>query len=327
MIGYGEVFRWYNEGLVSDDSEVAVSFTVAKDGACVPSTIAMVDVRATIADYTDKKNLFDIAKRIHWSDRTPNRLAKAWKEAGFDWDGVIYSQKYDDALGLLTNFRDLPVPGPKDIDAKSLTHLFMSQFNRERRVVVEEKEIALEEVDAHIALSNPYGRRVFRDANNRAIALLMCDRTGINLTPEEVERFKAEFCILSGIGSLEGLEAWLKENACSPAEFQVLMIQEARLTKLHRSLRTSRQYEHATADVLYYLRSCNRLDQALKSAAEDHHGESDINPQEPVSEQLRKHAEAHNVKLVGNEAEFALDFGFGSTNELAVALEKYNNIS
>ena len=188
MIGYGEVFRWYDEGLLSDDSEVAVAFHLDSDSNPVQDTVALVDIRATIKEAPEdvRRELFLAAKRIHWSVRTEKAVLEAWNVAdlGTEFEG-FKQQKRIDAVGLLNEFRSLPVPGPKGISHESLTELFKAQFERERKITVGEKEIALEDIDAHLALTNPYGRRIFEDASNRAIAIMMCDQLLIGASDEE----------------------------------------------------------------------------------------------------------------------------------------------
>jgi hypothetical protein len=329
MIGYGKIFNWYYESVITDDSEVAVAYYVAQDGSCVQSTVALVDVRATIETLepaVDPELLFLEAKRIHWTRRTKQTVLSKWKKIGFEFDGEFVEQKKIDAIGLLTNYKDLPVTGPIGVGPSSLTHLFMAQFERERRVG--EKKIGLEEIDAHVALTNPYGRRIFEDANNRSLALILCDHMQIGCTTDERDYELAEFCTLNRISDVESLSKWKTDNACSSAELEILMVQRARLKKLHRSLRTSRQTRYATADVLSYLRSCDRLAPFINQVSvidwpEDEQIESD---DVALWKMLEQQAASRNIPLVANEEAFALDLGFGDTTNLRSALEKYRRL-
>lgn len=327
MIGYGEIFRWYNEDLVSDESEVAVAFHLDKDGNPVQDTVALVDARATLEKLPEeiRGELLKAAKRIHWTVRTPAALTKAWaKVLQVEADGVIAfeNQKKADAVGLLNNFRSLPVPGPQGIGPESLSELFLAQMERERRITVDGKEIALEDIDAHMVLNNPYGRRIIEDATNRAVALMMCDQLQIQATPEEQNLEMAEFCVLNNIPDLDNLTAWREANGVADYEMTILMWQRARIKKLHRMVKTSRGYRKSTYDVVTYLWNCDRASGIMRAAIEGQKDPGEIDDA-PIGDKLKAHCESKGIPLCGDAAQFALDMGFGNIADLSVALARY----
>jgi hypothetical protein len=120
IIGYGRIFNWYYENVLTDDSEVSVSYHLDASGTPHVDTVALVDCRSTIEQYCpedlDPEILLLTARRIHWTVRTEQRLRKAWVEAGFNLEVDIIPQKFLDAGHLLQNFRELPVPGPQGIN-------------------------------------------------------------------------------------------------------------------------------------------------------------------------------------------------------------------
>jgi hypothetical protein len=81
MIGIGEVFRLYREGLIEDDDEVAVQHGPPELGF-VPITEAMVNIRATLTAAVDAGVLLtkegdalcDVAKALFYKRRTWRRI-------------------------------------------------------------------------------------------------------------------------------------------------------------------------------------------------------------------------------------------------------------
>jgi hypothetical protein len=103
------------------------------------------------------------------------------------------------------------------------------------------------------------------------------------------------------------------------------MISKARLKKLHRALRVRRQCRKATNDVLQYLRGCDRLEPVLRDLASLEPAQTDLSDEDQrmAWKILKEQAKSRGIPLVGDEQQFALDFGFGSVQDLLVALQKY----
>src|SRR6267142_3943187 len=54
MIGIGQIYQWYRDGVTEDDSEVALSYVVREspDGPTYfPSSVPLVDIRAGVEHY------------------------------------------------------------------------------------------------------------------------------------------------------------------------------------------------------------------------------------------------------------------------------------
>ena len=114
MIGIGEVFRAYRNGVRTSDADVAIVHAPAELGYR-PLTIALVDAEATIggmSDALDDKDitrLLNAARRQHFSVRTwKSIVAQAGLDPGLTKTlaGNAISVKQTDALQLLTALRD-----------------------------------------------------------------------------------------------------------------------------------------------------------------------------------------------------------------------------
>src|ERR1700740_2067341 len=96
MRGYGQVFEWYRDGVITDDAEVALTYT--EDYR--PLTVPLVNVRATLHD---APGLIQKTREIQYASRTPRAL----KSLGIDAEALV-DIKRQDARGLLQNFRSIP---------------------------------------------------------------------------------------------------------------------------------------------------------------------------------------------------------------------------
>lgn len=81
MIGVGQIFRWYRDGLINDDGEVAVLHAPA-DMAYRSLSEPLVNVRASLKNAENRAVLtpadaawiLDVAASIHYKDRTRSSL-------------------------------------------------------------------------------------------------------------------------------------------------------------------------------------------------------------------------------------------------------------
>jgi len=84
MIGVGQIFEWYRDGVVKDDDEVAVLHGPAEVGFMVASE-PMVSIRATlelaheqqVINEVEKKNLLAAAKNTFYKKRSWNHLLES----------------------------------------------------------------------------------------------------------------------------------------------------------------------------------------------------------------------------------------------------------
>ena len=89
MVGIGEVFRTYRDGVSEDDDEVVLQHGPAEVGF-VGLSEAMVNIRATIRSATaagvvtviEAKTLCSVAKELFYKDRTWDRIVASAEDVG-----------------------------------------------------------------------------------------------------------------------------------------------------------------------------------------------------------------------------------------------------
>ncbi|WP_197686112.1 TfuA-like protein [Actinoplanes derwentensis] len=121
MVGIGEIFKAYRDGLLSDDDEVALVHLEAEEDFR-PATVAMVDIRTTVAlaersgviGAKTHAALVDAAKVLWYPDRTYPGMIRAARGrcddeelAAFEqwWRPHRTSRKRDDAIAMLRRIK------------------------------------------------------------------------------------------------------------------------------------------------------------------------------------------------------------------------------
>lgn len=324
MIGYGRIFDWYNEGIVSDDSEVAVSWAFL-NGTYRSVTVPLVDVRATLEDRKqlpgEKEDLWLAAKKIHWTERTEQRLAIEWHISSDELKKLLVRQKKLDALTLLKNFRNLTVPGCS-LSVRNLNPIFFAQFERDRRFP--KTKLRQHDLVSHVALSSPDARQLFRDAETRSALLFLADTIGVGCRIEEINETKSRFLVEKGLATRESFDQWLAENYIREADIDRLMIEETRLWKLRNSLRVSKMLQRSTQAVVDRLILDGNLGEVIEDARflENELEVPPIAPDESIGELLKTHLERRNLPASGHFGQFMTEFSFESASDLYFSLAK-----
>ncbi|WP_283133081.1 TfuA-like protein [Rhizohabitans arisaemae] len=118
MVGVGEIYRWYRDGEIEDDDEVALFHAPAESGYAAASE-PLVNIRATlraavaaeVIGRTTAADLIGLAKAMHYPDRTYPPIIGTAREIGLPpyelaaleaWlPGGRVDQKRRDAVTLL----------------------------------------------------------------------------------------------------------------------------------------------------------------------------------------------------------------------------------
>lgn len=129
MEGVGEIFEAYRDGVLEDDDEVAVAHAPAERGY-QPTSVAMVDIRATLAAAETKgvigaaarRRLEGLAKGLFYQERSWEKILqpeaardvpRSQLQALADWlPGGFVSQKREDALKMLAVMRERLAEAP-----------------------------------------------------------------------------------------------------------------------------------------------------------------------------------------------------------------------
>jgi hypothetical protein len=342
MVGIGKIYEWYRAGITEDDSEVALSYAVreSKDGPIYyPSTVPLVEIRAGVEHYEQEFPLEPVAiaareflvemARVYYGDRTESLCENSWdKNLGTPFPRI--PQKALDAVEALTNFRAYEPAQLQKPTPDNLSTYFQALYERDRRIEIDGIAIPQQHIDSHVILHNPEYERICWDASNQELALMLCDHFYVGVGIQEVERENVRFQQKAGIETAEDFSAFLEDNGWSRAEYDRLMIQNARIRKLQHALTVTKTYRRNTQALLDYLRTHQGFDFWAKEAAKveatiAQRGADDwlsLSMEIPPWQLLIEHFEREGVELKALPEEFLLETGFSNLTELGVALAR-----
>jgi len=255
MVGVGEIFRQYASGELTDDDEVALVHAAAEQGY-VKASEPMVNIRATyeaaaragLITEPQRARLVAIGKGLFFPERTFHRIHELAAAEGMDSARLqllstfvstnYVDLKQQDALELLKTIRNLdaaakPRKTPPSFVPRHST-AFETLYNRDRRVVCGETELALETISNYVALHDPD----FDDLNfatlNGVLTFTFSQLLGIEPSEESIVVELNRFRKRRNLQDEETLDAWLTENHLSLEELRHLMSQRAACRALHR---------------------------------------------------------------------------------------------
>jgi len=340
MIGVGQIYEWYRDGVTEDDSEVAVSYAALPSGDYKCLTVPLVDIRAGVLQYQkdyegkevaeDAIRFLEAARGIHYARRTRESLEQLW---GGRFDGIqfpLIPQKALDAAQLLETFRDRK-PEPRVTPTPDhLSRFFAALYERDRRIEVNGTEVPQQHIDAYVLLHHPDYERICWDSANQELALMLCDHFCVTVSIDEVERENVRFQHRSGIETLADFSAYLSANGWSRPEYDRLIIQNARIRKLQHANTVAKMYRRNSQAIIDYLRTHQAFDywanQAVKaekgikeSGVDDWLG---VNLEKTAFALLDEHFEREGLELKMTPEDYLLETGFSNHTELSVALER-----
>jgi hypothetical protein len=342
MIGLGRIYQWYRDGVTEDDSEVALTYAT-KDGPngplYYPLSVPLADIRAGVEHYEREfpdqdiarsaRQFFEVMGAMYYADRTEALCKETWGDA----HGVSFpriNQKGIDAVHALNDFRQYQ-PDPKQRPSPdNLSRFFTALYERDRRIKINGAEIPQQHIDAYVLLHNPEYERICWDSANQELALMLCDHLLITVSMEEVERENVRFQARSGIETAADFSAYLSANGWTRAEYDRLVIQNARIRKLQHANTVAKMYRRNSQAIIDYLRTHQAFDywatQAVKaekgikeSGVDDWLG---VNLEHGSFELLAAHFEKEGLELKCSPEEYLLETGFSNVTELGVALAR-----
>ncbi len=244
MIGVGEIFAAYRDGLLVDDDEVAVLHGPAGAGY-PPASEALVNIRATLEaarrrgciDAGLRDALIGLGRRIFYKERSWRRLLEEAAANGLDgsrlealaaWlPGGRIDRKREDARALLALLRNPPPAPPAGERDFEWTGIFA-------RIAGEGGEVAeaLEEEEAAVFDELRLDPELYRRLLSRA---LLAHRTAAGEgAPDPAARADARAALLERLDlhDRKARESWLAANRLDAVGFERLVEREARLAAL-----------------------------------------------------------------------------------------------
>jgi hypothetical protein len=280
MVGIGQIYRWYAEGVTEDDSEVALTYAERESNEgplFYPQTIPLCDIRAGVDFYTefpDNMELIDACRSFfekmastYYVDRTPKLCEEIWGNAC----GVSYpriAQKEIDTVEALSNFRTLKADSKVRLTPDHLSVAFKALYDRDRRITINGQSIPQQHIESYVMLHNPEWERICWDSANQELALMLCNALSVMVSLEEAERESNRFQQRCGIETMEDFYQMLENNGWSRGEYDRLMVQNARIHKLQHALTVAKINRRNTRAILDYLRTHQAFDYWAIQAAQ-----------------------------------------------------------
>ncbi|MBG0566020.1 TfuA-like protein [Actinoplanes aureus] len=223
MVGVGEVFRWYRDGIVDADDEVAVVHGPAESGFRRMSD-ALVDIRdacraareAGVISAELARTLVSRSAELHYPTRSLRLLPGFAAEEGQDpaalrdfLDGYGSGLKERDARALLTHMAEVRDrrPGPLEVD-----------YHVERTVFLERLEHEIELTSSAGTSRPPAEEDVLRTGETvavlrkkvllRLLARQEAERLGLRAGDDEVQLAVDDFRRRCGLLTLADTQAW-----------------------------------------------------------------------------------------------------------------------
>lgn len=336
MIGAGRIFRWYDEGVITDESEVSVLYYRRPDGSYVTATVPLVNVRAALdkavemgaIELDQAESIFSFCASIHWTERTKESLRCV---SGLEsWLDKV-DQKKADAMELVCTFETLkPRAGFVAPKPDSLSQNFSAQFERDRLVNIEETRMALQHLDAYIMLHDVDFHQKLQDANNRVLTLFLADLYHVAASQAEFDSEWAKFCARLNLVTVEMHQEWMARNNINLREFCKLILEETRIAKVHRALSVVSGVRRNSQRLFDYLRVSDSYGYWAREAGGHEDRIRERGAEEAISVNLdanphqlmMKHLARTGLSIAGTLEGYVQEAGFGSIPELTVALER-----
>jgi hypothetical protein len=351
MIGVGQIYRWYKDGFITGDDEVALFHGDEASG--YPSlSLPLVNIRASVGLAVSRNELSDataaqlieIARAIHYPERHVATILQRCREANVPEAQVDAARralteeyvdlKRADAREMLVAIRRLLDgidPLPQSVPFKfARSSVFESLYNLDQKVHAEKGEVTLREVAEHFALNSTDFNEVRRASLNRSIVGFFAHLIGVKVTQEDLQAERVAFTTERGIESPEDLALWLRQNLFSESDLEEYLAQEASCRRLRAWIMSSRSLDRGAKSLMdelrmrgVFLKWANAAAEqaAIVDAYQNRPEYRDVAEEDPGRLALR-HAAHTNVRIEGNAGVWSERAGFEVVSELVDALRR-----
>jgi hypothetical protein len=349
-IGVGTIFKWYRDGFITADDEVALVHGT-EDVGFTPLSLVLVNIRASLykavsqgmLSATHADQVIDVARSLYYPDRQASTILQRCSDLELPADARRAIEqaltiehvdlKKDDAQKMLTLMRRIlegsdPRPRRPDFEF-SRSSVFETLYNSDRRVQVGDRQVPLQAIKEHATIHCPEFESVSRAALDRSIVTYFASLLGLRVTPEEFETQRSEFMDHRGLDSPEALREWLRANAMSEGDLSEYLVQESLCLRMRRWIVASAGMDRGCRMVLNEARMRGVFADWAKSTAEKETVVSAYRGQPEYAsvgqEDPRLLAALHyansNVHIKGDARVWAMDAGFDDVQTLQEALK------
>jgi hypothetical protein len=321
MIGMGQIYAWYRDGIIDEDAEVAVVHGPAETGY-LPLSEPLVNVRATLASLcaratlseADAARMLEAARSIHYADRTIERLLEraAMPDLAKPLAASWINLKQLDALQLITALAHVPAHSHSGDWTLERTLLWDRAVARWNASADNPGAMILDE----FRLADP---RAFAEMRATALQrhLLLLEARKLKLTADRpawlkaLDRLRGRF----GLERRSELDAWLDANELDSAMLDELMSDEA-LVEQAAAAQEPASIDKQMVSLLKLSGRYGGLATRATSKARSLSTAGAIAPSPPPPVLLSWYSKRHNDAHLGNLDRLVTDLGLASRQEL-----------
>ena len=280
MVGIGEIFEWYRDGIIEADDEVAIRHGSEEDHFR-PSCEALVNIRKTlqlahargIISRTTEQRLIGLAKQMHYTDRSYHSVLRLAQAEGLSAGELpelteflrdhSVNQKKADAIKVLEYIADLeknPRPFTPDFELQFTARLDDLMDKDTCHEVAGGIRLTPETVVAHASLlRDGFDELKDRAATNRLI-LELAHHQGVTLNGAEIQEGANAFREFLALRTEGAAADWRAKNHLTVAEQDRLLEEWLLIRKMKtvfgpnnrdviRQLRLEQKYEETVASI------------------------------------------------------------------------------
>ena len=341
MVGVGQIYEWYRDGVLIDDDEVAL-LHASEDDAWRNLSWPMVNVRATVHELQAAGTLDDASadmvlrasKSIYFGSRTEISLTQALAERGRSDAAALArliktnyrDQKRGDAELLLEVLAEGfgPPPAERRVPKERLGRLGSVLRNCDTEVERTTGPVLRQQIVLDAALHEADFEELQERALERAFAAQTAEDLGYEPTAEDLAVERARFLSRRQLTE-DSLPAWLAANDLDEERFAELLLVDARAHRMRRWFLSTSGFERNCRPVTDQLRREGRYpavaDRAARRAALADGAEVEVTDLQETARRLVREQLALSDWRPSLPLDSWLDeHGFGSYPELVLAL-------
>jgi hypothetical protein len=340
MVGIGEIFRWYRDGIIDADDEVAVHHSTGEfhfkafneSLVNIRKTLQMAVAIGVIDSETEKK-LVEIGRNLDFWNRNYPLIFSEGKSAGILVEEIQRIETYVeknridlkklDAIELLKHIADLPQNPSHSVAAYKLNEtVFLSKLVDRDRIITQNGPVSLrvDELVNHARLDF----EGFSELQERGVAnTMMLDLAksyDLALTPEEWEQEKALFQEAFSLVGDEEIEAWRICNHLTESEFEQFIIDQGLIRKVKKVYAG----QLSNSNLLRQLRMEGEYEWVAKTAMDKSAVLAEIYSPPDISKEelIRLYFEDKGREMPEDVNMYAAELGFSDYGAFILALEK-----
>jgi hypothetical protein len=251
MVGIGRIYRWYSEGTLEDDDEVALLHGPAET-RYLPLSEPMVNIRATcdaavlagVLKQSTADAIVTSAKNIHYRDRTWDHVLASVQEknlvtsdlaqfANWKIEGYVDQKRRDAAELLSTILKPLPETRTGSLSGFQFewTNLWDKAMQEWLADVTHSSAHTATSADAvldELRLDPGLFHEICTEAVTRSILLAEADRRQLAVDMTEKRTALSKLRANLGLSRKADLDAWAARNLLTETSLETMIDEEAR---------------------------------------------------------------------------------------------------